>query len=484
MEHNIILGYDILTFNGPIPNCLPYHMVPTIKEASNYDFSMSGEFFQKKHGEYWPIFNSNFFDYSNDSVVKSVYEIRYERIYKKNSQKWFYIIEPFGSLDPFFGNTENFNIPIIYNIPKETLDEIKNGNGNILINYIIDGGIGIKKENFLKLKKYFDENDIPDQKIYLIFQDFKLNDYLKKIGANYNFLNFNMALLSKSKEFYNTISNPEFTYWNKDSIEPQVGQIEAKKSSIQTIQTLKNFLNGRNDFNKKIFDEINPKKDFLFFCRHIRVERLLILDFLYKRGEDKSFYSWSKKFMNESKNIIKEFEEVTKNSELANKFLNEDRILDVPDITKIAGYGFEDSSLYNNSFLSIVGESVFFQKDEDFKSGYLSEKIWKPIGHCHPFVIVGPSKSLQYLKELGFKTFSPYIDESYDDIEDDTLRLVEIFKVLENFGNQSIDQKYEFLNKIFDILEYNYNYFLSIKQYESVYRKKYIEFFFKKSKLL
>lgn len=463
----MIFGYDILTYNGPIPNCLPNEMLSTIKEASNYNFEMSGEYFQKKHETCWPLFNSNFFDYGQDFEIKSIYQIRRERLRKQNKNKWFYLIEPFASLEQFFGNTEHFNTFLIENIPIETLQEIREGNGNILINYIIDGGYGITKSNFLKLKNYFIDNKIPDEKVYLIFQDFKLEECLKSIDTNYNFLNFNMALLSKSQEFCNTIDNPEFTYWGVDANEPQVGQIESKKSSIHTIDIFKNNLNKEN--------HLHTKKDFLFFCRHVRFERLIILDFLYKKGEEKSLYSWSKSFMNECKSTVEIFEEVTNNKELTYKFLNEDRVLDVTDITKIAGYGFEDKSLYENSFLSIVGETIFYQNDE-FKSGYLSEKIWKPIGHSHPFVVLAPSNTLKYLKDLGFKTFSPFIDESYDEIDDENLRLNKVLEVLEDFSNKTYEQKYQFILDVKDIIEHNFNHFLSISKNQTEYRSKYIQF--------
>ena len=75
--------------------------------------------------------------------------------------------------------------------------------------------------------------------------------------------------------------------------------------------------------------------------------------------------------------------------------------------------------------MSIVTESVFLQEDINFPSGYLSEKIWKPIGHCQPFILAGPSKSLQHIKErFGYKTFHPYIDESYD-LETDPARRID-----------------------------------------------------------
>ena len=46
----------------------------------------------------------------------------------------------------------------------------------------------------------------------------------------------------------------------------------------------------------------------------------------------------------------------------------------------------------------------------------ISEKTYIPIKHGLPFMIWGSQGGiLSHLHDLGFKTFSPFIDESYDD---------------------------------------------------------------------
>ena len=49
----------------------------------------------------------------------------------------------------------------------------------------------------------------------------------------------------------------------------------------------------------------------------------------------------------------------------------------------------------------------------------------------HPFIIVTAPNSLQYLKALGYKTYSPFIDESYDSIQDDGDRMLAILDQIE-----------------------------------------------------
>lgn len=247
-----------------------------------------GEHFQKRWNIGWHIYNSNFW---NDYVEKkSVYDI----INNYKNTKWFYIVEPFGSIESFFGNGGNlFNDLILKQISTVALKEIKTGNGNLLINYIIDGGIGINKSNFKKLIDFTRENEIPDEKVYLIFQDFKLEKNLKKLGVNYNIINFNLAHLSKSQEFNNTINNPNFKYWGDDAHEPQMGKIKSEGSSIALYDEFENNIG-------------TDKCDFLFLCRHWKLHRLLILSKLHKLGKlfsDNT--SWDKKLSH--KDVIEAF---------------------------------------------------------------------------------------------------------------------------------------------------------------------------------
>ena len=101
---------------------------------------------------------------------------------------------------------------------------------------------------------------------------------------------------------------------------------------------------------------------------------------------------------------------------------------------------------------------------KDFKcrwrKSHLSEKVWKPIGHCQPFILAGPAKSLEYIKSLGFKTFSPYIDESYDSCIDDTERLNLILREVEIFSQKTKEEKDTFLENVKEICEYNQRLFL------------------------
>ena len=61
--------------------------------------------------------------------------------------------------------------------------------------------------------------------------------------------------------------------------------------------------------------------------------------------------------------------------------------------------------------------------DVDQSNGvFITEKTFKPIKHCQPFVIVGAKGSIQQLRNMGYKTFDHVVNHDYDTIDNNTER--------------------------------------------------------------
>ena len=101
----------------------------------------------------------------------------------------------------------------------------------------------------------------------------------------------------------------------------------------------------------------------------------------------------------------------------------------------------------------VVTETCFWDRKT-----HLTEKIFKPIVMKMPFILLGPAHNLKYLRSYGFKTFGAWIDESYDDIEDNMERIDAVVQVLFNLQTQDLEKM---LAEMESILEHNYNLFYS-----------------------
>ena len=74
-------------------------------------------------------------------------------------------------------------------------------------------------------------------------------------------------------------------------------------------------------------------------------------------------------------------------------------------------------------------------------------------------VLVAPAHSLEYLRSYGFRTFAPYIDESYDLIEDDVKRIERVTHILLDIQARSAAAKIQLHQDLLPIVEHNYNHF-------------------------
>lgn len=128
--------------------------------------------------------------------------------------------------------------------------------------------------------------------------------------------------------------------------------------------------------------------------------------------------------------------------------------------------------LYQKSFISLLTESNFdsninltlLSVDRNssnityqFKNDYLTEKTSRTISLGMPFIMIGPAYSLNRLKNMGFKTFSNFIDESYDDCMDDDKRFKLIQSEIIKISKLTINEMESIYKEIYPILLHNRN---------------------------
>jgi hypothetical protein len=112
-------------------------------------------------------------------------------------------------------------------------------------------------------------------------------------------------------------------------------------------------------------------------------------------------------------------------------------------------------SLADQSLLHVVTETVY-----NGKKLHLTEKSFKPIVMQQPFILVSCQGSLEYLRSYGFKTFSDFWDESYDEADDAT-RILKIGKLLSDLDSLSTREKQQLQQALIPTVEHNFNWFYS-----------------------
>ncbi len=125
-----------------------------------------------------------------------------------------------------------------------------------------------------------------------------------------------------------------------------------------------------------------------------------------------------------------------------------------------------NETLQTNTFVNIITETLF-SNDTIF----LSEKIFKPIFTCQPFIVLGNPYTLRELKNLGFKTFDNFWDESYDEELNFSKRLEKILDILHLINEKSNEELLQLTRSMSDILRHNYENLIS-KSREEVFKLK------------
>jgi hypothetical protein len=117
-----------------------------------------------------------------------------------------------------------------------------------------------------------------------------------------------------------------------------------------------------------------------------------------------------------------------------------------------------NSEFYKHSCFSLVQETEMSNRSNRY-----TEKTYKCFWMKHPFILAGNYQTLKLLKQDGFKTFHPYIDESYDEIQNRDERISIIIKEVKALCSKTKQEWKEFMRNINNILKHNYQHAASRK---------------------
>lgn len=117
-----------------------------------------------------------------------------------------------------------------------------------------------------------------------------------------------------------------------------------------------------------------------------------------------------------------------------------------------------DTESLRRSFLSVVTETMFYDNIDFF-----SEKIYKPLSVGHPFILLGCPRGLKRLQDMGFRTFSKWWDESYDDDYNFVNRVHATVAIVKKLKSLSTERLVEMRHEMKETLAHNQIVFREIR---------------------
>lgn len=255
-------------------------------------------------------------------------------------------------------------------------------------------------------------------------------------------------------------------------------------------------LQAHAKLNKKIantdFSQPRSKK-FLMYSFKPRSIRISTLGFLFEKGLDKqgliSFMGLDNAealldWLHQPTDVPAEDEKyLEKNKDYLINVMEREHsypmLLDYDfsgnDINESDGQLAEEPGLDNHdqTYFSIAQETMFYKDilntdyainaTESTHAGGISvtEKVYKPMVCKHPFVLAGSAHTLRELKKYGFKTFSPWFDETYDSIEHDGERMEALFAEIERLCAIPDAEWQKMQQEMLPVLEHNLDLIIS-----------------------
>lgn len=112
-----------------------------------------------------------------------------------------------------------------------------------------------------------------------------------------------------------------------------------------------------------------------------------------------------------------------------------------------------DPDIYDQSYFSVVLDTSF----TDIGTIFHTPIAFKSFMNFSAFVYFGNRGGLQALRSIGFQTFSPFIDEAYDDVEDDHARMEAAYREFQRLAGMDRTELNRGLESVWPALEHNYS---------------------------
>ena len=133
------------------------------------------------------------------------------------------------------------------------------------------------------------------------------------------------------------------------------------------------------------------------------------------------------------------------------------------DLAHTENLGQWEKFAYEDCHYAIIPETAYLQSWDENLDGvsmpchFLTEKTWRHVGLKMPLIVIGRPGIMSAMRELGYQTFHPFINEEYDKINDDQDRMEAIITEIKRMSEFTDAEWSEWHKGVDKITEYNYN---------------------------
>lgn len=397
----------------------------------------------------------NLSDISKDLITTiDIDTFDFELYYKKNKK---FIISLKCNYDT------NYWIKHFKKIPKNLIYALKNNCGKLILDDIMEGttknlgGLLYHINFFERLHEIFNELEIPENNIIFLNSDMLVED-------SYN------RWFNKQNKYKNIIVFSYYSYGITRVISDYKNGDIKFIDSIELIEYKKINLE-----QQKIFTRLN---------RTFKNDRLVIQLFLEKKKLiDKTIIShliWEDRniknnifnsFINQNKENNIDFLDIETEKKYNDRFpiFADDNDAKIYKEGETPSYYIShrfSSDIYKDAFISIVASS-FPHRDDC----HLHESLFRPMFSLMPIILYGPYHGLMELRKHGFKTFSKWWDEDYDNEKNNFIRLYKMLCVVEKIGKLGNDELLDMYIDMIPTLEHNREVMLKYNGLSNIIKK-------------
>ena len=214
------------------------------------------------------------------------------------------------------------------------------------------------------------------------------------------------------------------------------------------------------EYSRRVSDLTNPtNKPYYFIClnRRFRWHRTKIMLEIHHRWNDKFLWSHDKPPVTEDLFDNPDgqhscFEDLFIKSK---KFTRE--LYNILPKQIDVNHSVNDTAvrlgLQEQAYINVVTETMF----TELETLFFSEKVYKPIVAMQPFILLGSFQSLEVLRQQGYRTFHPFINEEYDTLRNPDERFDAIVNEIDRLSKLSHEEMHTLMKQCADICIHNYN---------------------------